>query len=188
MRHSISALVALAAIAIGTATTASAQTPDISVDPQTPAPGAPVTVTVTGAPPGEPVIVRLGVREESTTVDSSGAATVTIAAPDELGDAVGTINVGLVDYPITVTVQATEATTATTTATTTTVPPPTTPPPVTGLDDTATLAGLAAAFLAAGLGFVVLARRPSAVVVRGNVTHYRIVDSRPGKGVATRRR
>ena len=185
MQRSISTLLAIAAIAVGTATTASAQTPDITVDPRTPAPGAPVTVTVTGAPPGEPVIVRLGVQEESTTVDSSGAATVTVAAPDELGDAVGTINVGLVDYPITVTVQAT---TATTTATTTTVPPPMTPPPVTGLDDTATLAGLAAAFLAAGFGFVALARRPSAVVTRGNVTHYRIVDRRPGKGVATRRR
>jgi hypothetical protein len=183
MHRSISTLVAIAAITLGAATTASAQTPDISVDPQTPAPGAPVTVT--GAPPGEPVIVRLGVQEESTTVDSSGPATVTIAAPDQPGEAVGTINVGLVDYKITVTVQAT---TATTTATTTTVPPPTTPPPVTGLDDTASLAGLAAAFLAAGPGFVALARRPSAVVTRGNVTHYRIVDRRPGKGVRTRRR
>jgi hypothetical protein len=174
MQRSILALVAIAAMAVGTAMTASAQTPDILVDPRTPAPGAPVTVTVTGAPPGEPVVVQLGVQEESTTVDSSGAATVTIAAPNEPGDAVGTVNVGLVDFPITVTVQAEDATT---TSTTTTVPPPTTPPPVTGLDDTATLVGLAAAFLAAGLGFAALARRPTApVVTRGTVTHYRLID------------
>ena len=48
---------------------------------------------MTGAPPGEPVVVRLGVQDESTTVDSSGAATVTIAAPNEPGDAVGTVNI-----------------------------------------------------------------------------------------------
>ena len=108
---------------------------------------------LTNAVPGDPVVVRLGVTDEATTVHASGTATATVGAPNELGDAVGTVQVGVVDLPFTVTIHATAAPIETTT--TTALPAPTTPPPVTGLDDTATLAGLAAA-----LGVLATARRP----------------------------
>ena len=102
--------------------------------------------------PGDPVVVRLGVTDEAPTVHASGTATATVGAPNDLGDAVGTVQVGVV-LPFTVTIHATAAPIETTT--TTALPAPTTPPPVTGLDDTATLAGLAAA-----LGVLATARRP----------------------------
>jgi hypothetical protein len=161
-------------------------------------------VTVTGAPPGDPVVVRLGVEEESTIVDASGNATVMIAAPNQPGDAVGTVNIGIVDFPITVTVQSaipatTTTTTPTTTApttttptttaptTTTTLPPP--PPPVTGLEDAGTMVGLGAALLAGGLGLALLARRPAAATVAGGpVTHYQIEHGRQRAHRSSRRR
>ena len=176
-------LMAAVALSLGCATMASAQQgndPDLSLSTETPTPGAPVTVTVTNATPGDPVIVRLGVIDEATTVDASGAATVTIAAPDEPGEAIGTVQIGVVDLPFTVTVQsAVVPTETTTTTTTTTLPPPTTPPPVTGLDDTATLVGLSLALIIAGAATLAVARRPTTRVThRGSVTLYRIVDDR----------
>lgn len=194
VRRSIFALAVVALAALGNAAAAHAQTVDITVEPLTPAPGAPVTVTVTGAPPGDPVVVRLGVEEESTIVDASGNATVMIAAPNQPGDAVGTVNIGIVDFPITVTVQsAIPATTTTTTpttttpTTTTTLPPP--PPPVTGLEDAGTMVGLGAALLAGGLGLALLARRPAAATVAGGpVTHYQIEHGRQRAHRSSRRR
>ena len=109
---------------------------------------------LTNAVPGDPVVVRLGVIDEATTVHASGTATATVRAPNELGDAVGTVQVGVVDLPFTVTIHATAAPIETTI--TTALPAPTTPPPVTGLDDTATLVGLDAA-----LGVLATARQPS---------------------------
>jgi hypothetical protein len=168
-------------LAVGSATTAHAQAADVSVDPDTPAPGATVTVTVTGAASGQPVVVRLATEEASATTDATGGATVAIAAPNVPGEALGTVRVGLVDFPIRVVVQAAGDAT-----TTTTVPPPVTAQPVTGLDDTGTLVGLGAALMAAGLGLMAMARRPSAAVVsRGSVTQYRIVNGR-GNGQTTR--
>lgn len=183
MRRSILTLATVALIAVGGATAAHAQTATVTVEPTTPAPGGPVTVTVTDAPEGETVLVRLGLEEESTTVDEAGAATVTIAAPSEPGEVIGSVNIGLADYPIRVTVQAaTEETTTTTEptetaeATETTEQPEETaqPLPDTGLDETATLVGLAAVLLAVGFMFTIITRRPAAIVTRGSVTHYRI--------------
>ncbi len=191
VRRSIFALAVVALAALGNAAAAHAQTVDITVEPLTPAPGAPVTVTVTGAPPGDPVVVRLGVEEESTIVDASGNATVMIAAPNQPGDAVGTVNIGIVDFPITVTVQSAIPATTTTTTPTTTTPTTTTLPtqPVTGLEDAGTIVGLGAALLAGGLGLALLARRPAAATVAGGpVTHYQIEHGRQRAHRSSRRR
>jgi hypothetical protein len=181
VRRSLVFSVVVLAMACGSAVTAQAQAADISVDPDTVAPGAAVTVTVAGAPSGEPVVVQLGTEEESATTDASGGATVTIAAPNAPGEALGTVRVGLVDFPIQVVVQVAADTTttaaATTTAATTTVPPPPPTQPVTGLDDTGTMIGLGMALMAAGLWLTAIARRPAvAIVTRGSTTEYRIVD------------
>jgi hypothetical protein len=194
VRRSLAFLFAVLLISLGGATAAHAQVVDVSVDPDTPAPGATVTVTVTGAASGQPVVVRLATEEASGTTDATGGATVLIAAPNVPGEALGTVRVGLVDFPIRVVVQTVGDTTTTTTGTTTTstttttLPPPPTTPPVTGLDDTATLVGLGAVLMAVGLGFMTMARRPSAALgSRGSVTSYRIVGGRRN-GRSTHRR
>lgn len=154
-----------------------AQTADITVEPETPAPGAAVTVVVTGATPGDPVIVQLGTEEETGEIDSTGFASVAIAAPTQPGEAVGTVRVGLVDFPFSVVVQAADTGADTTT---TTLPTPTSEPPVTGIDDAGTIAAIGGALLAAGLGLVYFTRRPgvAATTTRGSTTDYRLLGRR----------
>jgi uncharacterized surface protein with fasciclin (FAS1) repeats len=114
----------------------------VSLSTETPGPGDPVTVTVTNAAPGDPVVVQLGVSDEVTSADASGNASATVIAPVEPGDAIGIVRVGLVEFPFTVIVQlpdipettitstvpaeTTTTTAATTESTTSTVPAETT--------------------------------------------------------------
>ena len=197
---------AMSVLVLGNALPAHAQAVDITVEPETPAPAATVTVTIAGAAANEPVVVRLGIEQETATTDESGGAIVMIAAPETPGETLGAVQISAVDWPIRVVVQApAEAAPAKTTtaeaipaetapaetAPAETAPAETTtaPLPGTGLDDATSIAGVGAALLAAGAGLVLLTRRPTAAAVfSGTVTHYRFAGRRRSRAARPRTR
>ena len=138
--------------------------PEIEVETEH-EPGATATVNVTGAEPNATINVALGDEAESGAADADGIGSVDIAVPDAEGPHDGIVTINGVDFPISIVVAAAAggggggeggggAGGGAGDGTGSDLPS-------TGLDDSGTLATLAAAFLLVGGGFITLSRRPT---------------------------